>query len=102
MTAGGFFFSSRRRHTRCRLVTGVQTCALPISLRKRGSNEVGTVLAPSPQGNPAAGAWPLVGTVAGLSSCLNLHFSRLLFCRASVRQQRRRDREHPLFRLRFE
>src|SRR3546814_8337897 len=28
-----FFFSSRRRHTRCALVTGVQTCALPISGR---------------------------------------------------------------------
>src|SRR3546814_10338663 len=26
-----FFFSSRRRHTRCALVTGVQTCALPIA-----------------------------------------------------------------------
>src|SRR3546814_1288556 len=26
-----FFFSSRRRHTRCALVTGVQTCALPSS-----------------------------------------------------------------------
>src|SRR3546814_17953469 len=25
-----FFFSSRRRHTRCALVTGVQTCALPV------------------------------------------------------------------------
>src|SRR3546814_19634874 len=32
-----FFFSSRRRHTRCALVTGVQTCALPIliSIGKR-------------------------------------------------------------------
>src|SRR3546814_5912525 len=29
-----FFFSSRRRHTRCALVTGVQTCALPISLAR--------------------------------------------------------------------
>src|SRR3546814_3089177 len=29
-----FFFSSRRRHTRCALVTGVQTCALPISVRR--------------------------------------------------------------------
>src|SRR3546814_9717795 len=29
-----FFFSSRRRHTRCALVTGVQTCALPISFRE--------------------------------------------------------------------
>src|SRR3546814_2312099 len=28
------FFSSRRRHTRCALVTGVQTCALPISRRR--------------------------------------------------------------------
>src|SRR3546814_1482136 len=32
-----FFFSSRRRHTRCALVTGVQTCALPISFDARGS-----------------------------------------------------------------
>src|SRR3546814_10167526 len=29
-----FFFSSRRRHTRCALVTGVQTCALPISVKR--------------------------------------------------------------------
>src|SRR3546814_10657793 len=27
---GFFFFSSKSRHTRCALVTGVQTCALPI------------------------------------------------------------------------
>src|SRR3546814_5219393 len=31
-----FFFSSRRRHTRCALVTGVQTCALPIFLNHLG------------------------------------------------------------------
>src|SRR3546814_9846386 len=30
-----FFFSSRRRHTSCSLVTGVQTCALPISVAGR-------------------------------------------------------------------
>src|SRR3546814_9860268 len=35
------FFSSRRRHTRCALVTGVQTCALPIS---EGPMRVGTVV----------------------------------------------------------
>src|SRR3546814_2475531 len=29
------FFSSRRRHTSCALVTGVQTCALPISFSSR-------------------------------------------------------------------
>src|SRR3546814_11579488 len=31
------FFSSRRRHTRCALVTGVQTCALPICARTPSS-----------------------------------------------------------------
>src|SRR3546814_9271148 len=43
-----FFFSSRRRHTRCALVTGVQTCALPISMPGLSitlieSEEIGTV-----------------------------------------------------------
>src|SRR3546814_7482587 len=33
-----FFFSSRRRHTRCALVTGVQTCALPISFAALASD----------------------------------------------------------------
>src|SRR3546814_9157676 len=32
-----FFFSSRRRHTRCALVTGLQTCALPILGPIRGA-----------------------------------------------------------------
>src|SRR3546814_9658575 len=31
LTGRSFFFSSRRRHTRCTLGTGVQTCSLPIS-----------------------------------------------------------------------
>src|SRR3546814_3662684 len=34
-----FIFSSRRRHTRCALVTGVQTCALPISRPAGSRNE---------------------------------------------------------------
>src|SRR3546814_8066146 len=42
--AGGlspFFFASRRRHTRCALVTGIQTCGLPIlpDLRPRPGDE---------------------------------------------------------------
>src|SRR3546814_15077229 len=47
-----FLFSSRRRHTRCALVTGVQTCALPISetaeaeLRARGLVYDGVLEAP--------------------------------------------------------
>src|SRR3546814_10226928 len=35
-----FFFSSRRRHTRCALVTGVQTCALPIYDALAGQPEI--------------------------------------------------------------
>src|SRR3546814_1531472 len=35
-----FFFSSRRRHTRCALVTGVQTCALPIYAPYRGGTHL--------------------------------------------------------------
>src|SRR3546814_3567637 len=41
------FFSSRRRHTRCALVTGVQTCALPIC--GQGDTSEGT-----PQGGSLA------------------------------------------------
>src|SRR3546814_12981930 len=40
--AVAFLFSSRRRHTRCALVTGVQTCALPISA-EFGPEEVAMV-----------------------------------------------------------
>src|SRR3546814_17882655 len=47
---GFVFFSSRRRHTRCALVTGVQTCALPISMEQAdviilGGGLVGLTLA---------------------------------------------------------
>src|SRR3546814_2620360 len=48
-----FFFSSRRRHTRCALVTGVQTCALPIS---------GLAAAPDAGGHHA-GAFRRIGLV---------------------------------------
>src|SRR3546814_11349124 len=34
-----FFFSSIRRQTRCALVTGVQTCALPISWTEDNFND---------------------------------------------------------------
>src|SRR3546814_6405796 len=45
-----FFFSSRRRHTRCALVTGVQTCALPIS--------VGKPSLPARPARRSASSWP--------------------------------------------
>src|SRR3546814_6931468 len=38
-----FFFSSRRQHTRCALVTGVQTCALP-TLSDFKSNEYANLI----------------------------------------------------------
>src|SRR3546814_15496600 len=39
-----FFFSSRRRHTRCALVTGVQTCALPICAAERETDTFDTFM----------------------------------------------------------
>src|SRR3546814_15352479 len=44
-----FFFSSGRRHTRCALVTGVQTCALPIYW---------LILSDCPVGCPGWPVWP--------------------------------------------
>src|SRR3546814_6422386 len=50
-----FFFSSRRRHTRCALVTGVQTCALPIFVESAyGVALDGFAL---PYGDVAVGGW---------------------------------------------
>src|SRR3546814_20952535 len=54
-----FFFSSRRRHTRCALVTGVQTCALPILKpdiedRQRQPRELGVDRHRAAAGMPAA------------------------------------------------
>src|SRR3546814_20441496 len=47
-----FFLSSRRRHTRCALVTGVQTCALPILSLLASSLLAGCVAGPDYAGPP--------------------------------------------------
>src|SRR3546814_2933789 len=52
----GYFFSSRRRHTRCALVTGVQTCALPISWCANSSR------AGRPKPEAARGRWSKSGS----------------------------------------
>src|SRR3546814_5910534 len=55
-----FFFSSRRRHTRCALVTGVQTCALPICCPvKPGS--AGTATGLSPRSSAASSGRQIAG-----------------------------------------
>src|SRR3546814_8392551 len=43
-----FFLSSRRRHTRCAVVTGVQTCALPISPPYQRGYAMAMLAAPGP------------------------------------------------------
>src|SRR3546814_3355825 len=45
-----FFFSSRRRHTRCALVTGVQTCALPISSLRKSTQFITVHCSATPEG----------------------------------------------------
>src|SRR6186713_464128 len=49
-----FFFSSRRRHTRYRYVTGVQTCALPISAPAGARVPVTVVIAAHDEGEQIA------------------------------------------------
>src|SRR3546814_5464113 len=55
------FFSSRRRHTRCALVTGVQTCALPIldRIQRCFVNCVDASSNPDRLGSRLEGAGPL-------------------------------------------
>src|SRR3546814_13051304 len=62
-----FFFSSRRRHTRCALVTGVQTCALPICVPAIGQHIVEEV------------AQPLAERDVRVFPC-EIHWSLFLFC----------------------
>src|SRR3546814_4445691 len=81
-----FFFSSRRRHTRCALVTGVQTCALPIS-GTRGA--LVRAQAQTPLGAPLGDAVPL-GIVAALGLLNTAYLPQVLayqIGRASCRER---------------
>src|SRR3546814_1567866 len=55
-----FFFSSKRRHTRCALVSGVQTCALPICDRELAFPESVIDLISGAMGQPPGGFPPEV------------------------------------------
>src|SRR3546814_3367696 len=62
-----FFFSSRRRHTRCALVTGVQTCALPIF----------TICPPE---QSEAEHQKMLAAAEGVLQALKLPYRRMLLC----------------------
>src|SRR3546814_11993609 len=70
------FFSSRRRHTRCALVTGVQTCALPIYAEESvetedqvsvgtGATDSGEILVTARRREESAQEIPLAISVVG-------------------------------------
>src|SRR3546814_2969585 len=75
-----FFFSSRSRHTRCALVTGVQTCALPIFMHQIESVHYK---------NRASSMVTLIGTTEQflITGALNLVEGRFQIGRASCRER---------------
>src|SRR3546814_3690252 len=73
-----FFFSSRRRHTRCALVTGVQTCALPIS---DGAQEVKSL---------RCAVYTRKSTEDGLEQEFNSLDAQREACEAYIRSEERR------------
>src|SRR3546814_12072052 len=79
-----FFFSSRRRHTRCALVTGVQTCALPILTVevetptgvRSGSSVIETTITKGPRTGQGSG---LTATMKGEAVAVDLGSGQTLF-----------------------
>src|SRR3546814_7061290 len=73
------FFSSRRRHTRCALVTGVQTCALPICSWAFAARSWGDE-------QPAAKTVKNARQAKGLVGRIELLLRSLSLCRQSIGQ----------------
>src|SRR3546814_7932316 len=79
-----FFFSSRRRHTRCALVTGVQTCALPIcsmyrkgyAYKKAGVGLLDLTHGDTRQADLFAGVDPRSGSLMAVLDQANRRFGR--------------------------
>src|SRR3546814_20640349 len=65
-----FFFSSRRRHTRCAVVTGVQTCALPICTERKVAFAISVLLV----------FWGLAFAAAGQHDLLGIHGLIIVAC----------------------
>src|SRR3546814_9968924 len=90
-----FFFSSRRRHTRCALVTGVQTCALPISTPSAWAL-VSLLPAPGPATTRSVLAETEPDTFAPSASACALASSRLI-----VRSEEHTSELQSLMRLSY-
>src|SRR3546814_2631131 len=89
-----FFFSSRRRHTRCALVTGVQTCALPIWPSAGGDGPCG--VRPAAPLDGAAGDRPGENHAAGPpgGAAARLHQGIINFTRSQYPGTVKRSEEH--------
>src|SRR3546814_1110320 len=105
-----FFVSSRRRHTICALVTGVQTCALPIwrhrdrrpAGRARGQwHENVSRLSARPGGQQAVRAAPDVGCLIRLSSSEEGRGYGLLILSIPIRSEEHTSELQSLMRISY-
>src|SRR3546814_2267353 len=87
-----FFFSSRRRHTSCALVTGVQTCALPIypdpdlSYLDPDANPEYAVQNAERLAAYRAGAWHCIGIKARATFLIGLGEAAVIQARSEKRR----------------
>src|SRR3546814_1994160 len=89
-----FFFSSRRRHTRCALVTGVQTCALPICSVKQFVAFENALEIPGRLVMPEVDRQALAAPGAGFRARGGLHPGDELRADRRLDQRRPRSEEH--------
>src|SRR3546814_6073391 len=82
-----FFFSSRRRHTRCALVTGVQTCALPILGGRNGVGKSTLLRLLTGELSPASGSIAVDGSIAMLRQTVQVAAHENKIGRASCRER---------------
>src|SRR3546814_9605549 len=85
-----FFISSRRRHTRCALVTGVQTFALPISGGTVGANKNSVEIFGEQTGAHAQGYFVYDSKKSGAVTVSHLRFGPRPIRSAYLRSEERR------------
>src|SRR3546814_7676225 len=97
-----FFVSIRRRHTRCALVTGVQTCALPILITTKEIEAVIATMARIPPKSVSSDDKKSLGTletdlkrvVFGQDKAIELLSSAIKLSRAGLREPDKIGRAH--------